>query len=126
MFTLWLPANDSSVSFAATAKEIKMAENSNKLKDLLKTSRDPIEVHDWLFSLIPLSVAFVFFFVFLLPMDIANKNMILVTGFAAGFAGLESYWVVRGWRKNHGSTVVMGLIGIAMTFGVVALYLGFA
>ena len=100
-----------------------MADNGNKLKNLLKTSRDPDEVHDWLFSLIPLGVAFVFFFIFLVPMDIPNKNMILITGFAAGFAGLESYWVLRGWRKNHGSTVVMGLIAIAMTFGLVGSYI---
>ena len=100
-----------------------MTDNSSKLKELLSTSRDPDEVHDWLFSLIPLGVAFVFFFIFLLPMDIANKNTILITGFAAGFAGLESYWVLRGWRKNHGSTVVMGVIGIAVTFGVVGLYI---
>lgn len=100
-----------------------MADDVSKFKELLTTSRDPAEVHDWLFSLIPLGVAFVFFFIFLLPMDIANKTLILITGFAAGFAGLESYWVLRGWKKNHGSTVVMGLIGIAATFGVLGLYI---
>lgn len=101
-----------------------MTDTASKLTKLIKTSRDPDEVHGWLFSLIPLGVAFAFFFIFLLPMEIANKNLILITGFAAGFAGLESYWVLRGWRKNHGSTVLMGLIGIAVTFGLVWLYIG--
>ena len=100
-----------------------MADDVSKFKELLTTSRDPAEVHDWLFSLIPLGVAFVFFFIFLLPMDVSNKTLILVTGFAAGFAGLESYWVLRGWKKNHGSTVIMGLMGIAVTFGALGLYI---
>lgn len=100
-----------------------MADTSNKLKDLLTTSRDPEEVQHWLFSLIPLGVAFVFFFIFLLPMEMPNKTLMLVVGFAAGFAGLESYWVIRGWRKNHGSTVLMGLLGIAATFALVGTYI---
>jgi hypothetical protein len=108
------------------SREVEMVEQSGKLRNLFGTPRDPMEVQHWLFSLIPLGVAFVFFFIFLLPMDIANKNMILVTGFAAGFAGLEAYWVLRGWKKNHGSTVLMGLIGIAVTFALVALYLAYA
>jgi hypothetical protein len=103
-----------------------MTESASKLTKLIKTSRDPAEVQGWLFSLIPLGVAFTFFFIFLLPMDIANKNLILITGFAAGFAGLEAYWVLRGWRKNHGSTVLMGLIGIAATFAVVALLVNYS
>jgi hypothetical protein len=111
------------VDTRARTKEAKMADNGSKLKELLTTSRDPAEVQDWLFSLIPLGVAFVFFFIFLLPMDVPDKNLILITGFAAGFAGLESYWVLRGWKKNHGSTVVMGLMGIAVTFGVLGLYI---
>jgi len=102
---------------------MEMADTGNKLKDLVTTSRDPDEVQHWLFSLIPLGVAFVFFFIFLLPMEIPDKTMMLVVGFAAGFAGLESYWVLRGWRKNHGSTVLMGLIGIAVTFALVGSYI---
>ncbi|MGD2074110.1 MAG: hypothetical protein PVI91_03455 [Gammaproteobacteria bacterium] len=98
-------------------------DTGNKLKNLFGTGRDPMEVQNWLFSLIPLGVAFTFFFIFLLPMDIPNKTLILVMGFAAGFAGLEAYWVLRGWKKNHGSTVLMGLIGIVLTFGVVGLYI---
>ena len=90
-------------------------EASGKLSKLVHTSRDPQEIQDWIFSLTPLGVAFVFFIVFLLPMDLANKDIILVTGIAAGFSGLQSYWVFRGWRKNHASTILLGLVGIAIT-----------
>jgi uncharacterized membrane protein len=100
--------------------------DTSKLSKLLKTSRDPKEAQDWIFSLTPLGVAFVFFFMFLLPMDLPNKDIILVMGLAAGFTGLESYWIFRGWRKNHGSTVVMGILGIVITFAVVWGYITLA
>ncbi len=96
---------------------------TSKLGQLFKNSRDEKEVERWLFSLTPLGVAFVFFFIFLLPMDIPNKDIVLITGAAAGFAGLQSYWIFRGWRRNEGSTVIMGIIGIALTFGAVWLYI---
>jgi len=48
-------------------------------------------------------------------MDVPNKDIILITGIAAGFTGLQSYWIFRGWRKNHASTILLGLIGIAIT-----------
>jgi hypothetical protein len=96
---------------------------TSKLSQMFRNSRDEKEVERWLFSLTPLGVAFVFFFIFLLPMEIANKEFVLITGAAAGFAGLQSYWVFRGWRRNEGSTVIMGIIGIALTFGAVYLYL---
>jgi hypothetical protein len=51
--------------------------------------------------------------------------MILVTGIAAGFTGLQSYWIFRGWRKNHGSTVLLGIIGIAITLGLAWGYMNF-
>ena len=95
---------------------------TSKLGQLFKNSRDEKEVERWLFSLTPLGVAFVFFFIFLLPMDIPNKDIVLITGAAAGFAGLQSYWIFRGWRRNEGSTVIMGIIGIALTFAAVWLY----
>jgi hypothetical protein len=68
-------------------------------------------------------VAFVFFFIFLLPMDIPRKDVILIIGTAAGFTGLQSYWIFRGWRKNHALTIVLGLIGIAIVLALVKLYL---
>jgi hypothetical protein len=100
--------------------------HDGKLGKLLKTGRNPQEVEDWLFSLIPLGVAFVFFFIFLLPMDIPRKDVVMVIGTAAGFSGLQSYWIYRGWRKNHVLTIVLGLIGIALVLGLVRLYLTLA
>jgi len=97
--------------------------NESKLNKLLKTGRNPQEVEDWIFSLTPLGVAFVFFFIFLLPMEIPHKDMVLVIGTAAGFTGLQSYWIFRGWRKNHALTIVLGLIGIAIVVVLVRLYL---
>jgi len=100
--------------------------NESKLNKLLKTSRNPQEVENWIFSLTPLGVAFVFFFIFLLPMEIPHKDMVLVIGTAAGFIGLQSYWIFRGWRKNHALTIVLGLIGIAIVVVLVRLYLTMA
>lgn len=99
--------------------------NTGKLAQLIRTQRGPGEIQDWLFSLTPLGVAFAFFLVFLMPMDIPNKDIIMVTGIAAGFTGLESYWVFRGWKKNHGSTVMLGLIGIALTIALTWSYIAF-
>ena len=99
-------------------------EAESKLNKLLTTRRDPREVQDWIFSLTPLGVAFVFFFVFMLGMDIPDKTLVLVVGFAAGFTGLQSYWVFRGWCRNHFSTVLLGVIGIAITLSALWLYLG--
>jgi uncharacterized membrane protein len=101
-------------------------EASGKLSKLIHTGRDPQEIQDWIFSLTPLGVAFAFFLVFLLPLEIANKDIILVAGIAAGITGLQSYWIFRGWRKNHISTILLGLLGIAITVGLLWAYLTFA
>lgn len=98
-----------------------MAETS-KLTKMMNTSRDRFEVEDWLFTLMPLGVAFVFFIVFILSSDIANKGLVMVVGTAAGFIGLQSYWVFRGWRKNHMVTVLTGLASIAIVLGLVWSY----
>lgn len=100
--------------------------DTNKVSKLLKTSRDPQEIQDWIFSLAPLGVAFAFFLIFLWPMDIPNKDTIFAIGVAAGFIGLESYWVFRGWRKNHLSTILLGLAGIAITIAAIWAYMTFA
>jgi hypothetical protein len=91
----------------------------SKLGKMLKTTRDPKEVQDWLFSLTPLGVAFVFFFFLILPMDLPNKADVMVLGVAAGLAGLQTYWVFRGWQRNHLSTVLLGLIGLSIIAGAV-------
>ena len=101
-------------------------EATSKFCKLMKTGRDPQEVQDWLFSLAPLGVAFAFFLIFLWPMDIANKDIIIVLGTAAGFIGLESFWIFRGWCKNHMITILLGLIGIAITVALAWLYVTFA
>jgi hypothetical protein len=84
----------------------------DKIDHLMHSHRDETEVQRWLFSLTPLGVAFAFFFLLILPMDIANKDMVMVTGLAAGFAGLQGYWIFRGWQRNEGLTVLLGLLGI--------------
>ena len=86
--------------------------NEGKLSKLLKTARDQEEVEDWILSLSPLGVAFVFFFIFLLPMDIPSKDVVLIVGTAAGFTGLQSYWIFRGWRKNHALTILLGTAAV--------------
>ena len=97
-------------------------ENTSKLNKLLTTSRTQDEAEDWMFSLVPIGVAFVFYIIFIVSTNIEPKGLFLAYGAAAGFIGLESYWVIRGWRKNHVSTIVMGLIGIAITLGLLLLY----
>jgi hypothetical protein len=101
-------------------------EGDSKFVKLLRTSRNPQEIQDWIFSLAPLGVAFVFFFIFMLPLDIPHKEIVLIVGTAAGFTGLQSYWIFRGWHKNHVLTVVLGLISIAIVLGLLMLYLSIA
>ncbi len=101
-----------------------MSEES-KLEKLVKTSRKTGEAEDWIFSLTPISIAFVFYIMFIISSDIDQKGLFIAYGAAAGLIGLESYWIVRGWRNNHGSTVVMGVIGIAITLGLLKLYMSF-
>jgi hypothetical protein len=50
-------------------------------------------------------------------------DIFIAYGAAAGFIGVEGYWVFHGWRNNHGSTVVMGILGIAVTLVLLGLYL---
>ena len=97
--------------------------SASKLNKLLTTSRDKSEAEDWIFSLTPMGVAFVFYVMFIVSTNIEPKGLFLAYGAAAGFIGLESYWIVRGWRKNNASTIVMGLIGIAVTLGLLFLYI---
>lgn len=78
-------------------------------------------VENWVFSLIPVGVAFVFYVVFILQSDIDNKNLFLAYGAAAGFIGLESYWIMQGLRKHRMGVVVMGIVGIVLTVGILFL-----
>ena len=96
--------------------------SESKLNKLLTTDRDKSEAEDWIFSLTPMGVAFVFYIMFIMSTNIEPKGLFLAYGGAAGFIGLESYWIVRGWRKNNASTIIMGLIGIAITLSLLFLY----
>ena len=97
--------------------------SAGKLSKLLTTSRDKSEAEDWIFSLTPTGVAFAFYIMFIMSANIEPKGLFLAYGAAAGFIGLESYWIVRGWRKNNASTIVMGVIGIAITLSLLFLYI---
>jgi len=99
--------------------------SASKLNKLLTTSRGKSETEDWIFSLTPMGVAFVFYVMFIMSANIEPKGIFLAYGAAAGFIGLESYWIVRGWRKNNVSTILMGLLGIAITLGMLFLYKSF-
>ena len=100
--------------------------DESKIEKLLKTSREAGEAEDWIFSLTPITVAFVFYIMFIISTDIEQKGLFIAYGASAGIIGLESYWIVRGWRNNHGSTIVMGVLGIAVTLGLLSLYISFA
>jgi hypothetical protein len=96
--------------------------DTSKLKKLLKTTRDPREIQDWLFSLTPVGVAFVFYIFFIISTDIEPKGEFIAYGAAAAFIGLETYWIIRGWQRNHAITIVMGLVGICIALGALVLY----
>jgi hypothetical protein len=98
---------------------------TDKVDNMLDLKRDEKEIQRWIFSLIPLGVAFVFFFIFMLPMEIANKDVILVTAAAAGFAGLQTFWIFRGWRRAEALTIVLGVIGIVIAAAFVWSYIAF-
>ncbi|NOR51604.1 MAG: hypothetical protein GQ470_03195 [Gammaproteobacteria bacterium] len=98
-----------------------MAEN-NESPTTINSSE---EIGDWIFSLIPVGVAFLFYVVFILQSDLENKNIFFAYGAAAGFTGLETYWILQGWRNNRKRIVVMGLTGIAITLGILYVYLSF-
>lgn len=94
-----------------------------KLNKLVSTKRGPDEAENWMFSLIPVVMAFTFYIIFIMYSDIENKNLFVAYGATAGFIGLETYWILRGWKKNHGSTVLMGVLGVAATLGALSFYL---
>ena len=100
-------------------------EEDSKLSKLVKTKREIGEAESWIFSLAPVVVAFVFYIMFIISSDIEQKGLFMAYGATAGIIGLETYWIARGWRKNHGSTVLMGIIGIIITLGLLKLYLSF-
>lgn len=100
-------------------------ETTSKLYKLMHTSRDTREAYDWVFSLTPVSVAFVFYVLFIMSANFEQTGALLVYGAAAGFTGLETYWIVRGWRNNNLSTIILSTIAIALTLGLLKLFMYF-
>lgn len=96
---------------------------TNKLRKLFETTRDPGEIQDWLFTLTPVGVAFVFYIFLIISMEVEPKGEFIAYGAAAAFIGLETYWIMRGWQKNHVITIVMGLVGICIALGALYLYI---
>ncbi len=86
----------------------------------------PDVVANWIFSLLPIGVAFVFYVVFISATSLENANIFIAYGAAAAFVGLETYWIMYGLRKKYMGTVVMGLVGIVLTLGLLYLYLSIA
>lgn len=91
--------------------------------DTLTGKNGSEEVADWIFSLIPAGVVYIFYVVFIMQANLENSHLYLAFGAAAGFIGLEAYWILKGWRNHRRSTVVMGLAGIACALGAIELYL---
>ncbi|MBF0256666.1 MAG: hypothetical protein HQL47_09465 [Gammaproteobacteria bacterium] len=98
---------------------------SERLAKIFGEYRDDKEMEKWLMSLAPLTIAFLFFIIFMLPVKIDNKELIMVAAGCAGFAGLQAYWVVRGWKRAEGMTIFQGLLGIALAVLVAWGYLSF-
>lgn len=86
---------------------------SERLAKMFNEHRDDKEMEKWLMSLAPLTIAFLFFVIFTLPVEMPNKDIILVGAGSAAFAGLQALWVVRGWKRADGMTILQGLAGIA-------------
>ena len=84
------------------------------------------DTEDWLVSLAPVAVAFIFYIFFIMSSDLDNKHMFIAYGITAGVIGLQTFWIVRGWRNKVTSTVVMGGISIIIVLGLLKTYLHFA
>ena len=83
------------------------------------------ETEDWIFSLTPIAVAFVFYLLFIISTELENKGLFIAYGAVAGIIGLEIYWITRGLKKQHNSTVVMGVLGIVITLGLLWAYISY-
>ncbi len=95
------------------------------MKNLSKAQGSHREIQDWIFSLTPITLAFVFYYMLIVSSDIDQKELFIAYGATAGIIGLQSYWIMRGWRNAHKGTILLGIIGIAITTGLLRLYLSF-
>jgi hypothetical protein len=96
-------------------------EYKNTPEQVSATQGSPDVVSSWIFSLLPIGVAFVFYVVFISATSLENANIFIAYGAAAAFVGLETYWIMYGLRKKYFGTVVMGLVGIVLTVGLLYL-----
>jgi len=97
------------------SEEEKLSNNVNSSK----------EIESWIFSLLPVGVAFLFYIVFILQSDFENKGLFMAIGAAAGFSGLESYWILKGLKSRRVHLVIMGSVGIALTLAALYFYMSF-
>jgi hypothetical protein len=98
---------------------------TERLSKMFNEYRDDKEMEKWVMSLAPLTIAFLFFVIFMMPVAVNDKDLILVGAGCAGFAGLQAYWVVRGWKRAEGMTILQGLVGIVAAGGVAWVYVNF-
>lgn len=101
-------------------------ENKDTAVQASVPQESPDVVANWIFSLLPIGVAFVFYVVFISATDLENANVFIAYGAAAAFVGLETYWIMYAVRKKYFGTIIMGLVGIAITLGLLYLYLSIA
>ena len=97
-------------------------ERNMKLGQLPAHQDTPDIVANWMFSLLPIGVAFVFYVAFISATNIENFEVYIAYGAAAAFIALETYWIMYGLFKKHTGAIIMGLAGIFVTLGL--LYLG--
>ena len=83
------------------------------------------DTEDWLVSLAPITIAFIFYIFFILTSELENKGLFIAYGVTAGVIGLQTYWIIRGWRNKNISTVVMGSISIIVVLVLLRLYINF-
>ncbi len=95
---------------------------SKKIMKMFQTQRDDKEIERWFISLAPLGLAFIFFFVFMSAMEMPNKDIVYTVGGAAGFTGLQTYWIARGWNRGDGTTILLGVGSIAFTVAIAWMY----
>lgn len=98
----------------------------NENIESVETANSSDEVGSWIFSLAPVGVAFLFYVVFILQANLENTHLFLAYGATAGFIGLETFWILKGWQNGRKNIVIMGIAGIAITLGVLNTYLSFA
>ena len=97
--------------------------DTSKLNELFATHMWPEDIQEWISLLPPIGVAFALYIVYIILSGIEPRGLFIAYGAAAGFIGLESYWIVRGWLNNHASTIIMGVIGIIMALCGLGFYM---